>query len=60
MYMEDGLERNFTWLKMKDNHSSFSKQNDELDPNDREKKVFDKPELIEKEKNIYKNNCDVK
>lgn len=43
--MEDGLERNFTWLKIKHHHSSFSKENELLDTSDREKKVNENENL---------------
>jgi hypothetical protein len=38
--MEDGLERNTTWLKNIQWHSDFYKQKEKINTYEREKKVF--------------------
>lgn len=43
--MEDGLERNFTWIKIQHHQSSFSKENEPLDSNDREKKAIENEDV---------------
>lgn len=62
--MEDGLERNFTWIKIQHHHSNLSKEKEDINNDCREKKAFEQEEQDNKTcikqaiRNIKKNKID--